>query len=130
MRIEFSARPNADPLERIVDGFVFLSGGIFQLIERVGMAADAEGFGGKVRLDVIAKGLLDTAVEPLEEQYDADELERAAEILSVATERIGREFFSEQYDDLDEDSAVRLDGGDGAVSPLDLDDEIPWAETA
>ena len=52
MRIEFFPRQGAEPLEQLADGLIFLSGGIFQLLEHVGAAADAHGFGGKVRLEV------------------------------------------------------------------------------
>ena len=99
MRIEFLPRQGAEPLEQLADGLIFLSGGIFQLIEGVRAAADAYGFSGKVRLDVVVRELLDGALEPLASQYDSDDLERAAAILSAAIERIGREFFPEQYGD-------------------------------
>ena len=80
MRLEFSAREDAAPLERIVDGLVFLSGGIWHLIERVGLAAEEHGFAGKVRLEVVTKDLLDMAVEPLAAEYSEGDLERASEI--------------------------------------------------
>ena len=99
MRIEFSPRQGGDPLEGLADGLIFLSGGIFQLIERVGAAADEWGFGGKVRLEVVVRGLLDDALKPLASQYEPDELDRAAALLRDAIQRIGREFFPEQYAD-------------------------------
>ena len=99
MRIEFSPRKGADPLERLADGLIFLSGGIFQLIERVGAAADEWGFGGKVRLEVVVRELLDDALEPLASQYDSDELGRAVALLTAAIQLVGREFFPEQYAD-------------------------------
>jgi hypothetical protein len=98
MRIEFSPRQHAEPLEQLADGLTFLSGGIFQLIERVGAAANAHGFGGKVRLDVVVRELLDGALEPLASEYDSDELERAVALLRAAIELVGREFFPEQYE--------------------------------
>ncbi len=44
-------------------------------------------------------GPLDDALEPLGSQYDGDELDRAAALLRDAIDRIGREFFPEQYAD-------------------------------
>ena len=99
MRIEFSPRHNAEPLEQLADRLIFLSGGIFQLLERLRVTADTHGFAGKVRLDVIARGLLDDALEPLASQYDSDELDRGVALLSEAIELVGREFFAEQYGD-------------------------------
>jgi hypothetical protein len=114
MRVEFLPRPDVGPLGQLADGFIFLSGGIFQLIERVGMAADANGFGGKVRIEVVTRDLLDGALEPLAAQYDEDELERAVGILSAAIERVGREFFSEEYEE-----GSQTGGGNGRTSGTD-----------
>jgi hypothetical protein len=97
MRLHFLARPDAQPLEQLVDGFIFLSGGIFDFLERLAATAEATGFGGKVRLDVVARDLLDRALAPLASDYDADRLASAAEVLGAAIERIGREFYAEQY---------------------------------
>jgi hypothetical protein len=97
MRIEFSPRQDGQPLERLADRLIFLSGGIFQLIERLRAAADANGFGGKVRLNVVARELIDDALAPLASEYDSDELERAVVLLAQAIELIGREFYPEQY---------------------------------
>jgi hypothetical protein len=98
MRLDFSARPDAQPLEQLVDGFLFLSGGIFCFIDGLAMTADDHGFGGNIRLEVVARELLDGAVAPLASQYDESDLERAAEILRGAIESIGRQFYASQYE--------------------------------
>jgi hypothetical protein len=98
MRVKFTRRVDGEPLERLVDGFIFLSGGIFDLIERVGALADETGFGGKVRLHVVTRDLLDRAVESLADEFDPRELERAVEVLEAVTERIGREFYAHEYE--------------------------------
>ena len=82
-----------------MDRCIFLSGGIFMFIDGLAMTADTHGFGGKVRLEVIARELLDAAVEPLSSEYEEAELERAVEILGDAIERIGRRFYADHYDD-------------------------------
>jgi hypothetical protein len=99
MRIDISARQNGEPLERLADGLIFLSGGILQLIDRVGAAADEWGFAGKVRIEVVARGLIDDALAPLASEYESQELDRASALLSDAIDRVGREFFPEQYTD-------------------------------
>ena len=113
-RVEFYPRPDATPLQQLVDGFIFLSGGIFQFVEGVAQRAEEWGFAGKIRLDVVTKDLLDEAVEPLAEQYSEAELERSMEILRGAIERIGRRFYSHEYDD----------------DELDEPEDYDWAETA
>jgi hypothetical protein len=97
MRIELLPRRQGEPLEQLADRLIFLSGGIFQLLERLRGAAEANGFGGKVRLDVVARQLVDDALAPLASEYDVDELERAVALLVEAIELVGREFFPEQY---------------------------------
>ena len=97
MRFEFNARPNARPLEQLVDGFIFLSGGIFAFIESLAVMADEHGFGG-IRPEVVARELLDEAVAPLSSSYDDAELERAAQVLKAAIESIGRRFYPDQYE--------------------------------
>jgi hypothetical protein len=98
MRLEFNARPNARPLEQLVDGFIFLSGGILQFLDGLDELAHETGFGGKVRIEVVARELLDGAVEPLAAKYDEADLERAAEVLRAAIDRIGRRFYAHQYE--------------------------------
>ena len=97
MRFEFNARQDARPLERLVDGFIFLSGGIFVFVDSLALMADEHGFGG-IRPEVVARELLDEAVAPLAARYDDAELERAAAILKAAMESIGRRFYPDHYD--------------------------------
>ena len=101
MRIEFKRRENGTPTQQLVDGFVFLSGGIFDLLRRVDYAAEQWGFGGKIRIEVVTRDLLEKALAPLAEQYPDDELERGTQILLEAIERVGRQFFPEHYDEAD-----------------------------
>ena len=96
MRLQFHPRPDGQPLEQLADGFIFLSGGIFQVIDRVGMAAEQHGYAGKVRIEVVARDLVEGALAPLASQYDAPELERAASLLGDAITCVGRAFFSDQ----------------------------------
>lgn len=82
-----------------MDRCIFLSGGIFTFIDGLAVTAHAHGFAGKVRIEVIARELLDEAVKPLADDYDEAELERAVQILGDAIDRIGRRFYADQYED-------------------------------
>ena len=82
-----------------MDRCIFLSGGIFMFIDGLAIRAAEHGFAGKIRIEVIARELLDEAVAPLADDYDEAELERAVQILGDAIERIGRRFYAEHYAD-------------------------------
>ena len=120
--IVFDRRLDGTPLEQLVDSLIFLSGGIFEFVQGIAYRAEEFGFAGKVRIDVIAKQLLDEALEPLAEEHDHADLERAVDLLHAATERIGRKFYADQYEHDPEDDCPLCDA--------DEDDDVDWAETA
>lgn len=61
---------------------------------RVGLAAEQHGYAGRVRLEVVTRDLVDSALQPLAAEYETTELERAAAVLRAAIDCVGRASFS------------------------------------